>query len=1295
MKRLLTISSVLIFGVTTLFAKEWEVASSSGVEQLTIDLLGSTINHSELSFRLDGFYTDFIDIDGQNYVVVTHPDAPGFLLEGFPGLPRVNRSLIIPDIGAIEVTVTSIVYKEYKLGPVAPSKGNLLRTQNPEDIPYVFNEYYQTDNWFPAENVTLSEPFIFRGVRGVNVQFQPFQYNPSSQTLRVAMEMTISLDAIPGEAPNSIHRQNRIPSNRDFVRIQKDFFANFEETQDIYYEGIEEPGYLVIITFDDFIDAIQPLAEWKLQKGIPTEVVPLSSIGSTTSDILSFLQTRYDTGELTYVILVGDDAQIPTLYGSTGAGSDPSYVMLDGSDYYPDAFISRISATTESEVADQVAKFLAYEIDPPGSVWFSRGLGVASAEGSSIPPDYLADWERAELLRDMLMNYTYSDVDQIYDPGASLSELVSALNEGRSIFNYIGHGAGTYWGTTGFSNSHASSLNNGFMMPFVIDVSCLNGQWHGTTCLAEAFMRNPEGGAVGMFSSSVSCSWVPPTVMQYHIVELLTTEQRNTMGGLSMHGSIHTLESYNGGSEGIAIVEEYILFGDCTLPMRTVSPITVTASHDPIIPLGSTSFSVLTIPGAMVGLTMDGILYGTAIAGADGIANVEFEEALSVPGAITVTVTAYNFLPYITEVNVIQPEGPYVAFDSYTIYDINGNFDGTVDFGETVDMFLSVTNVGVEEAFNVTGIITSEDPLVTMIDGDVTFGNIASDETVTSQDELIIIVSEETEDGHIIPFSIVINGTDSNGSELQWESNFSVTVEAPVLGFVSYSLEGTGENGVFDPGETVQLVVTLSNEGAEDATSVMAEIAESSSYITVDDNQTYFATVTAGGSVSNSSNPFTVTASTNTPLGTEIEFTLTVTAQNNYTIVETFSLIVGQNQFFSEDVPLDFGPNNIESILNIPVSFLISDINVMVDITHPWVGDIQLRLRSPAGTEVALVTNQGGSGDNFTETVFDDDAETPIDSGTPPYNGSFQPEEPLANFNSEESLGSWTLIVIDTYPSLDDGTLNAWSLTISGESSSPCEKGDVNSDGFIDVFDVIKTVNIILGIDTEPTEDEICAADYDDDGSVDVFDVVKMVNYILGIGQTKMTAPATSAVLIQSGETISLSANGPVAALQFSIETESEIIPLTIEGLEILYNRISETTVEVLIFSMDGTTLEKDKLLTVKGNYSLRDIQVSNLKGEKVAAEIRIVPEEFVLFQNYPNPFNPITTISYDLPEEGYVRLVIYDILGQEIVNLVDEEQSAGSYQVRWEPDNIASGIYIYRLIAAGTSRTARMILLK
>ena len=74
------------------------------------------------------------------------------------------------------------------------------------------------------------------------------------------------------------------------------------------------------------------------------------------------------------------------------------------------------------------------------------------------------------------------------------------------------------------------------------------------------------------------------------------------------------------------------------------------------------------------------------------------------------------------------------------------------------------------------------------------------------------------------------------------------------------------------------------------------------------------------------------------------------------------------------------------------------------------------------------------------------------------------------------------------------------------------------------------------------------------------------------------------------------------------------------------------------------------------------------------------LPQQFALDQNYPNPFNPSTIISYELPAESRVRLTIYNLLGREIVTLVNGNQDAGFKSVEWNASNVASGIYFYRL---------------
>ena len=101
-----------------------------------------------------------------------------------------------------------------------------------------------------------------------------------------------------------------------------------------------------------------------------------------------------------------------------------------------------------------------------------------------------------------------------------------------------------------------------------------------------------------------------------------------------------------------------------------------------------------------------------------------------------------------------------------------------------------------------------------------------------------------------------------------------------------------------------------------------------------------------------------------------------------------------------------------------------------------------------------------------------------------------------------------------------------------------------------------------------------------------------------------------------------------------------------------------------------------------------------------IDSELSLFPNEYKLHQNYPNPFNPITTLRYQIPHASEVRIVIYDILGQHVITLVDEQQQAGFKAVIWDSrnkagQNVSVGMYFYRLEAENYIRTRKMILLK
>jgi hypothetical protein len=100
-------------------------------------------------------------------------------------------------------------------------------------------------------------------------------------------------------------------------------------------------------------------------------------------------------------------------------------------------------------------------------------------------------------------------------------------------------------------------------------------------------------------------------------------------------------------------------------------------------------------------------------------------------------------------------------------------------------------------------------------------------------------------------------------------------------------------------------------------------------------------------------------------------------------------------------------------------------------------------------------------------------------------------------------------------------------------------------------------------------------------------------------------------------------------------------------------------------------------------------------KVTSVGPKNKEIPTKFMLYQNYPNPFNSSTTISYDLPERSRVKLSIYNLLGQEVATLVNDEQEPGRYNVKFDASDLPSGVYFYRLEAGKFIEQKKMILIK
>jgi hypothetical protein len=177
--------------------------------------------------------------------------------------------------------------------------------------------------------------------------------------------------------------------------------------------------------------------------------------------------------------------------------------------------------------------------------------------------------------------------------------------------------------------------------------------------------------------------------------------------------------------------------------------------------------------------------------------------------------------------------------------------------------------------------------------------------------------------------------------------------------------------------------------------------------------------------------------------------------------------------------------------------------------------------------------------------------------------------------------------------------------------------------------------------------------------------------------------------------------------LNWTTATETNNSGFQIERRE-TKNERSEDWRSIGFVNGNGTTTESqtyfyidENLFAGKYQYRLKQIDFDGTFEYSNIIETEILPPaKFSLEQNYPNPFNPSTTIKYSIPDVGTglalsVQLIVYDVLGNEVATLINEEKPAGNYEVEFNASELASGLYFYQLKSEGLTQTRKMILIR
>jgi subtilisin-like proprotein convertase family protein len=278
-----------------------------------------------------------------------------------------------------------------------------------------------------------------------------------------------------------------------------------------------------------------------------------------------------------------------------------------------------------------------------------------------------------------------------------------------------------------------------------------------------------------------------------------------------------------------------------------------------------------------------------------------------------------------------------------------------------------------------------------------------------------------------------------------------LSADAPLFTQIS----GDGD-AYIEPNETWSVQIPLSNIGGATAKGISGKLSTSTPKLKVTANSSAYANIKAGKSASNST-PFVFTLPSNVACGSNIDLSLKVSYNGNAS-PQTFPSSSASGgpgvakSFSYSGAPVAIPDAGVAASATISVSSFsgkVSDVNLSIDgascnanvgsttvgIDHSYVSDLEISLVAPSGAVVKLIDNAGGSGNNFCQTVLDDQSGgssiQSVAAAQAPFTGSFKPANPLAGLNGSAGKGTWTLQAQDFF-SVDTGSIRAFTLQLSG-----------------------------------------------------------------------------------------------------------------------------------------------------------------------------------------------------------------------------------------------------------------------
>jgi hypothetical protein len=840
----------------------------------------------KIQYEISEFELQQIDQDGKSYVKLNMENAGSMSDPGDPYLPTVSTYYAVEPGKSFSVVVNvqeKEIIPNVDILPFESWDANLTGK-------LVKGDSYVRNSLYPENIATVSDPIVMRGLTMVQVSVTPFQYNPVTEELTVVQSVEVEL------VEDGVVEMPFIPAKRSraFEPLYESLVVNYASLSrdEIEYQ---QPAILYVLPSNlttSMMNYVEELMDWKHRVGYEVNYVNSSNVVNNRNNLKNYIDDAYETWDNppVHVTIVGDAEgpyDIPTWtdsWSSYNGDGDHPYSTLEGNDQFPDLFLGRLSFDTSSDLQTIIGKTLNYESSPyMGENWFQRACLVGDPSSSGVSCVITN-----EQIHELLDIAGFEEVNTVYNSPWE-SQMQAGISEGVSFFNYRG-----YWGVSGFSSSNLNNTSNGFMLPVATVITCGTGSFGSEEALIESFIRagtasNPKGSVACIGTATLGTHTMFNNIVDMGFYYGALVEGIESAGAALMYGKMMLYKNYPTNPSNYCHIFAHWnnLMGESSLSMWSAYPEQITVEHPYALSKGTNyiDITVAKASGALeeawVTILMDDEIFESGYTNANGFIRLPIPSSQA--GVALVTVTKKNHYPYQSSFQIYDPGvSVNVSETTLTIDDDNfgesvGDGNGIANGGETIEISISATNFGSEDAENVFGVIASESGYVTIQSATVNYGAISSENTVVAPMPYVITLAEGLPQGANLDLIIYFNndgGSTSSGM-------LNVIVSGNNLSAASVDVIGSSSD-ILTSGESSNFKIELNNSGTVNASAVTGTITCASPFIEIIDNTGTWSSVMSDGSSMNGSDYFEVFVSEETLPGAIVHFILNVETAQGY-----------------------------------------------------------------------------------------------------------------------------------------------------------------------------------------------------------------------------------------------------------------------------------------------------------------------------------------------------------------------------------------------------------------------------